>query len=320
MNRILLSIIIPFYNVEKYISACLDSVFNQDIPLSEYEVICVNDASPDNSREIVLKYMERYPNLILIEHDKNKKLGAARNTGRRIAKGKYIWNVDSDDMIASNCLMNLLSECENNQLDILLFNYCSFNGDIMKEDMTLSNSLCTTGLDFISEFHDNNISKFCSVWKQIYNKSFLDRHNLYSPEINMGEDVPFSFSAMALANKVKSIHDCCYKYRINENSLTGKKYRLNAYSLYEKSFVNARMIYDVQKYIPKEFSDISMHIRNVAKFTLNCSKNYQDTLSDKEYTEYKKICRHNLFNDIHIAYSIMSKRDFIRYIVEIVKF
>ena len=75
-----LSIIIPFYNVERFISECLDSVFDQDIPLPEYEVICVNDGSPDHSRDIVLQYMERFPNLRLIEHEKNRKLGTARNT------------------------------------------------------------------------------------------------------------------------------------------------------------------------------------------------------------------------------------------------
>ena len=90
-----LSIIIPFYNVEKYIAECLDSVYNQDISEEEYEVICVNDASPDNSRNIVLEYQKKHSNLTLVEHEVNKKLGAARNTGRKIARGKYIWNVDS---------------------------------------------------------------------------------------------------------------------------------------------------------------------------------------------------------------------------------
>lgn len=95
-----LSIIIPFYNVKQYIAQCLDSVYRQDIPEEEYEVICVNDASPDHSRDIVLEYQKRHKNLVLIEHEHNKKLGAARNTGRSIARGKYIWNVDSDDYIA----------------------------------------------------------------------------------------------------------------------------------------------------------------------------------------------------------------------------
>ena len=109
-----LSIIIPFYNVEQFISECLDSVFDQDIPLSEYEVICVNDGSQDGSRAIVTNYMKRYANLHLIEHEINKKLGTARNTGRSVATGNYIWNVDSDDRIVPNCLGKILNICESN--------------------------------------------------------------------------------------------------------------------------------------------------------------------------------------------------------------
>jgi glycosyltransferase involved in cell wall biosynthesis len=105
-----LSIIIPFFNVEKYIAECLESVYNQDIPEEEYEVICVNDCSPDHSRDIVLQYQQKHPNLILIEHEENKMLGAARNTGLRAARGEYVWFIDSDDYIEKNILGKLLSK------------------------------------------------------------------------------------------------------------------------------------------------------------------------------------------------------------------
>lgn len=88
-----LSIIIPFYNVEKYIAQCLDGVFSQDIPDEEYEVKCMNDGSPDGSRDIVCSYLPHHPNLRLIDHPRNMKLGAARNTGRKVARGNYIWHV-----------------------------------------------------------------------------------------------------------------------------------------------------------------------------------------------------------------------------------
>ena len=129
-----LSIIIPFFNVENYISDCLDSVFYQDVPFEDYEVICVNDGSPDRSREIVVDYMKRFNNLTLIEHDRNRKLGTARNTGREKAIGKYIWNVDSDDKIVPNCLGHLLEICEENDLDVLEFGSIRFSGE-KREDM-----------------------------------------------------------------------------------------------------------------------------------------------------------------------------------------
>ena len=107
-----LSIIIPFYNVEQYIAQCLDSVYQQDIPEEEYEVICVNDASPDGSREIVKEYQKKHKNLILVEHERNKKLGGARNTGLNVAHGTYVLFVDSDDMLAENSIGRLVEEIE----------------------------------------------------------------------------------------------------------------------------------------------------------------------------------------------------------------
>ena len=104
-----LSFIVPFYNVEKYIGACLDSLYAQDIPEEEYEVICVDDCSPDNSKSIVKEYQKQHANLVLIEHPSNKGLGAARNTGIRAARGQYLWFIDSDDMVCSNVLSEIFS-------------------------------------------------------------------------------------------------------------------------------------------------------------------------------------------------------------------
>ncbi|GHV57539.1 hypothetical protein FACS1894182_06640 [Bacteroidia bacterium] len=121
--NIRLSIIIPFYNIEKYISQCLESVYSQDIPESDYEVICVNDCSPDNSRDIVLEYQQQHDNLILIEHEENKKQGGARNTGLRAARGEYVWFIDSDDYIRPNCIKHLLDTLDKNDLDLVFFDF-----------------------------------------------------------------------------------------------------------------------------------------------------------------------------------------------------
>ena len=104
-----LSIIIPFYNVEQYITQCLDSVYAQDIPEEEYEVICVDDCSPDNSIAIVEEYAKQHSNLIIVRNKYNRKLGGARNAGMEVATGQYVWYVDSDDYISENCLAYLLN-------------------------------------------------------------------------------------------------------------------------------------------------------------------------------------------------------------------
>ena len=103
MKKIKLSIIIPVYNVEKYLSICLDSVLAQD--LKNIEVIMVDDGSTDNSGEICDKYSNKYSNFIAI-HQKNKGLSGARNTGIKKSKGEFLMFIDSDDFINKNVSLN----------------------------------------------------------------------------------------------------------------------------------------------------------------------------------------------------------------------
>lgn len=98
-----LSIVVPVYNAEKYIANCLDSLLCQDIDISEYEIICINDGSTDNSLAILQEYAEKHGNIILIDKP-NGGVAAGRNLGMEKAQGEYIWFVDADDWVARNCL------------------------------------------------------------------------------------------------------------------------------------------------------------------------------------------------------------------------
>ncbi len=97
MNHPKISIIIPVYNVEKYLRECLDSCVNQT--LEDIEIICVDDASPDNSIKILEEYQQKDSRIRIFRHEENKNLGTARNTGLTNATGEYVWFVDSDDYI-----------------------------------------------------------------------------------------------------------------------------------------------------------------------------------------------------------------------------
>ena len=292
-----LSIIIPFYNVERYIAQCLDSVYHQDIPEEEYEVICVNDASPDHSRDIVLEYQKQHRNLILVEHEHNKKLGAARNTGRSIARGKYIWNVDSDDYIAENCLYSILKQCEQNDLDILMFNLASHTEGVVE---TADFPFCVSNApqDGISCLNKNisEIGRFCPVWRYIYKRDFLDANFIYSPEINMGEDVPYAFKALLLAKKVLLVNDVNYYYRINPASLTGVS-TLKPIVLYEKCFVAARLVYDVMQYIPKQYVGLIKAIRNMVLYIVQMYPDYVAKMSEADKKIFSRLCRKHLVDD-----------------------
>lgn len=122
-----LSIIVPIYNVELYLRKCVDSLLNQDISSSEYEIILVDDGSTDNSGAICDEYSTLYtihhtPTIKVI-HRENGGLSAARNTGIVVARGEYIMFVDSDDYIEPNVLGGLLAQAERERLDVLRFDY-----------------------------------------------------------------------------------------------------------------------------------------------------------------------------------------------------
>lgn len=313
-----LSIIIPFYNVEKYIARCLDSVVKQDIPYSDYEIICVNDASPDSSRKIVQDYIKKYPNIKLIEHSENRKLGTARNTGRSIAEGDYIWNVDSDDWIEHNCLSKLIGICEKENLDVLTFN--GFNTNCQKFIPIIERTFdtnCMTGLDFFRSI-DDNISLFCPVWKQIYKKSFLDENNIYSPEVNQGEDVPFSLQSFISAKRVKYFHQGLYYHLCNNvDSLSNENKTYTASELYEKSFVNAKLIFNILPYIPKDYSDISTRISEIAKYVILCANKHKDGMCKSEITAFRKLCRLDFSSNFKLAKELLSKKQLCKYLLNV---
>lgn len=315
-----MSIVIPFYNVEHYIAQCLDSVYNQDVPEDEYEVICVNDASPDNSREIVIEYQKKHSNLILVEHEVNRKLGAARNTGRTIARGKYIWNVDSDDMIKPNILEKLINYCENFDLDILMFNF----DHLYENKLKLNNSYpfidseVLNGFKFINQYCLNNLSEISPIWSQLYLKKFLDQNDIFSPQINVGEDVPYTLKALLLAKRVKSVLDNCYVYRINPLSLGGQfSKKVSAINLYEKCIICSKEVYNLLQLVPKNEKKIYESYFMISKYIISLIFQYKDNLDKDEKIKFKKLIRKKIFNNLYV-FKLLNKRNILNYIELIV--
>ena len=116
-----LSIIIPVYKVEKYLRKCLDSCLHQNISKEDYEIICVNDGSPDNSAQILDEYAAKHPNIRVVTQT-NQGLSMARNNGLAVAQGDYVWFIDSDDWIEENCLAGICSALKSNP-DLLQLNH-----------------------------------------------------------------------------------------------------------------------------------------------------------------------------------------------------
>ena len=201
------SIIIPVYNVEKYLARCLDSCVNQNMPKDEYEIIIVNDGSPDGSKAIAEQYVEKYSNIKLINQE-NGGLSVARNNGLKVAQGKYVWFVDSDDWIAENCLPDIVRKMESENLDMLQIGYYKAydNGEVRECDRGQFDG-CMSGCEAMRKVLFPNPAQFA-----IYRRNFLLNNNLmFYPGI-FHEDAEFKPRVLYFAKRFSSFNSHLYYY------------------------------------------------------------------------------------------------------------
>lgn len=225
-----LSIIVPIYGVEKYLRKCVDSLLAQDMPSSEYEVILVDDGSPDGCPQICDSYATEHENIRVI-HRKNGGLSAARNSGIDVAKGKYIMFVDSDDYIESNVLGGLMAQVVREQLDVLRFNYRNVNEHYeefhpnkdSKRDVDFSGSVVDGEL-----FLNERLGPGCYAWQFIIKRSLLVKNEgikelksecLFTPGIYF-EDTEWTPRMLLRAKRVASTPMVVYNYLWRSGSIT----------------------------------------------------------------------------------------------------
>lgn len=153
MKRPLISVVVPVFNCEKYIRTCLDSVLDQTF--QDYEIIIVDDGSTDNSQNICLKYVTKYPERVEYSYQANKGPAAARNCGIRLARGKYVSLLDADDYWDNRFLEIMLKELQSSESDIVVcYNYrLEFeNNCLLKEEIEMTCAKIATSTDLYKEF------------------------------------------------------------------------------------------------------------------------------------------------------------------------
>lgn len=209
------SIIVPVYNVDKYLEKCLDSLINQT--LKDIEIICVNDGSTDTSQKILEKYSKKDNRITIINQD-NAGLSVARNSGIDIAKGEYIGFVDSDDWIDSDFYEKLYNSAKNNDADIVVASIIRYRKCAQKYRVKYTNEKVYTDLqDKISAC---SIPKICYVWNKLY-KNEIIKDKLFTPNVYF-EDVIWLPKVIKCANKIVTVADTNYYYRVNNNSIVKK--------------------------------------------------------------------------------------------------
>lgn len=212
------SIIIPVYNVERYLRECLDSVSDQTF--SDWEAICVNDGSTDGSATILEDYASKDGRFKIVAQP-NRGLSAARNTGMDAAKGEYILFLDSDDWLKSNALETLAQSL--NDEDMLCFSGRRFfeETNSFNPSDVLPEKTYDSGMDY---YNDNALLPrdfaFVCVVLRTYKRSFLIENNLRFKEGIFHEDNLFTPLACYYATNVRVVNACLYNYRVRANSIT----------------------------------------------------------------------------------------------------
>ncbi len=212
-----LSIIIPAYNVSKYIGKCLDSVIDQNLPASEYEIIVVNDGSTDNTLSVIEKY--KCNNLQIINQT-NQGLSMSRNNGLRQAHGEYIWFIDGDDYIEKNSLRHLYETAVAYNTDILFFQLTevSIAGSIKKQtcvEHNVAHNKPLSGKEAILRGY-SPASACAALYRRLY---LISSNLLFRPGI-YHEDSHFNYRAVSFADKVVFLESSPYYYVKRDNSMT----------------------------------------------------------------------------------------------------
>ena len=208
------SVIVPVYNVEKYLDECLSSLVNQT--LSELEIIVVNDGTKDNSQSIIDHYVKQYPNKVVSLIKENGGLGDARNYGIPYAKGEYIGFVDSDDIVHLEMYEKMFNKAKLEDSDLVL---C----DLEYFYETSSEKMVKEGLVQIENI-DINKTVFLSplfAWNKLYRKSLFIESGLKYPIGLWYEDIPVTVPFFTLAKKISYVHETLIYYRQRSTSIMG---------------------------------------------------------------------------------------------------
>lgn len=213
------------YNVAPYVERCLRSLEEQDIPQEDYEIICINDGSPDNCSEVVRRLQAIYPNILLIEQE-NQGVSNARNNGINAARGKYVIFIDPDDYISPNSLCKKIEEIEKHNLDVAYTGYIILD-EHMREcyryDLALNDEKILSGVTFFNKYEkgNNQIRDPDRSWAIFFKYQYLIDNNLrFLEDVPYLEDGEFMARAICLAERVTFINDPFYIRTTRKGSAT----------------------------------------------------------------------------------------------------
>ena len=278
------SVIVPIYNVEKYLEQCITSVLNQTY--KDFELICVDDCGTDNSIKIAEKYAQKDSRIKILHQEKNKGLSAARNLGLDNACGKYIVFLDSDDWLETNCLEVLQKEfVEQKTYSIWFDGYKYLDEEQKRCDEKLLNNcrgFFTIKPDNIANFSDY-------AWIKAYTRESIEKYKLRFPEGLCFEDGEFYFKYFTYYPRTYIIEDCLYNYRIRKGSIVTNAQcgNLKIKDIYDIVY-NIRDFYIENKFYEKYKKALASLVCKRIETCRTIANNYETSLvfSDKMLKDF----------------------------------
>lgn len=229
-----ISVIIPVFNAEKYLSECINSVLEQKFL---HEIIIVNDGSKDKSSQICIEYQNNYPQIIKYIEIENHGASYARNIGINLATGDYIVFVDSDDTLAMDTFSNIVTVLKDNKCDIIFWGltkqYSNCGSIAYLPKQVICNTKESTEKAILYLKHNKeNFYYFGFSVNKVYKRSIIELYNIrFRDKLNIGEDEVFAMDYCIHINSIGILNKSFYNYRILNNSLTFKKKNITEYIL-----------------------------------------------------------------------------------------
>lgn len=237
-NNPLISVIIPIYNVEKFLPQCLDSVVNQTY--RNLEIILVNDGSPDNSDAICKEYLKK-DNRLVYYNRQNSGASASRNFGIDHCNGDYIFFLDSDDYLDAECIEKLFEHSEPNKLSITGY-YLDFSNDKLIEKPEQGFGFYSNLHEFWIDFYKYFATKTNFIWGRLFESSIIMEYNIrFDPSMALSEDLLFDLEYYRhCINGFAVIEHCGYYYRQHGTSTLSKKFNPKMFDWNESAYQAVR--------------------------------------------------------------------------------